>query len=772
MGWIPQISRRFRNVTQFSRVPLGGGGFVTEMRISDDGLTRIIKTDVSIGAYIWKNPDDLTATDATGSHADFQWYPLVTETSLAGDSIFIPGNYGHGFACHDALFAPSDPTLIYYLGPGLSGADNYLFKSTDRGLTFTRKAFAGDSLGPQEDNTRMWGPKAAVDPNDADNVLWGTLAWADAGKIYRTTDGGETAALTSFPASGTVAGAYPTAIAFSPVTSGLVYAFRYGTGLYKSTNSGTDWTQVTGGPTTCTRMHVDQFGQVWITELNVTAGLHRLEDDGSTWTAVTGAAGFSWRAVATNPLSASKAANQVSVISDGGGLNTSYNNGTDWTGTYGSSPLRVATDITWLADTNENYMTAGNLVYDTQSVSGFARGRLWFVQGIGAWYGHPLTDNAQPTWTELTRGNDELIPEQVFKLPGASRKCIIGCHDRGAFALDGVNYPAAQLYDNSVNLRHVFGGADWAGQAPDEFAINFTAHQNDPAPLTQQLFVSTDGGATGAVTAEHPYVGTDYESANVSSRGSVGVSASGVANMVIAGSGGATPRYTIDSGATWSDCTMSGATYVGTSVTRMTGNKNTAGVFYLFDTVETTGGFWRSTDNGETFTRLKTWAQLPPGSGTNGSLISVPGQGDDLFISFGWGSPVGGSAWTGSGSHPLNPSGTTLDTMLRFSHDGGSSWTDMSDNWLECHSVGVGKEKPGSSYPTVFVTGQKVGDTKQGVYRSTDFDPLDPAAATFDLLPGPYGTYDSMRFVAGDMEVYGDVWIGLGATGLIKGRLV
>jgi hypothetical protein len=757
------------SITQFSRVPLGGGGFVCDLRISDDGLTRVHKTDVSL-AYIWKNPNDLSATDETGEHADFQWHPVMSEASMAGDDLFVQGNYGNGFGAHDIVFAPSDPTIVYILGPGLNNATSYLFRSTDRATTFTKKDAAG-LLGPAGDLTRMWGPKAAVDPNDPDIVLWEVTYGADAGKVYRTTDGGDNIAASSFPASGAVVlsstNFYPAPVCFDPVNSGVVYAFRYGTGLYKSTDSGSNWSAVggTGAPTTCRRLHVDKYGQVWVTAWTGSTGnLYRLNDDGTTWVNLTGATGFEWATVATNPLSASKAANQVTVGSDGGNINHSYDNGATWTGAYGSAAIRVANDIPWLADTTEDYMTAGNIVYDTQAISGFTRGKLHFVQGIGLWHTHPRTDNGQPTWTSNTLGNDELIPSMLYKLPGASRKCIVGVHDRGVFALDGINYPTAQLYDRGINLKHNYNGLDYAGLVPDEFAVNLTL--TDPS----QVFVSTDGGATGDLVDVQPYTGTAYSAtARILS---VGVSASGVANMVVAANdAGASPRYTTDGGATWSNCTMSGATYVGTGYTRLVGDKNTAGVFYLLDgSVSANAGIWRSTNNGATFTRVQEDADLPLLNGTDSRFISVPGQGDDMFLSFGWNFD-GGASRVGGNLHPVNPSGTTYNGMLRFTGNGWTSFTDLSDNWLECFSVGVGKEKPGSSYPTIYVSGQKVGDTQPGIYRCTDFNPASPTAATFELLPGPYGTFDGLRFIDGDMEVYGDIWIGTASTGVIKGAL-
>src|SRR5258708_1389644 len=53
---------------KFSRVKIGGGGYVVDIDISTDGLTRLVRTDV-YGGYIW-NAETLS------------WDQLVTSTSM------------------------------------------------------------------------------------------------------------------------------------------------------------------------------------------------------------------------------------------------------------------------------------------------------------------------------------------------------------------------------------------------------------------------------------------------------------------------------------------------------------------------------------------------------------------------------------------------------------------------------------------------------------------------------------------------------------------
>lgn len=740
--------------TTFKRVPLGGGGYVCADRISADGLTRTIKTDVSPGGYVWKNPNDLDATDATGTNPAFQWVPFFNEVSMVSENTsatgkLVLGNWGNGFGCHDILHAPSNPAVIYMLAPGLRGAsadvNSYVFRSTDRGKTVTRRGFAGLGLGPADDSWRMWGPKSGVDPTNADHLIWTIPFGTDAGKLRRSTDGSATSAIIStFPASTTIPAA--TAFEWDPVNPGVAYAFRYGVALYKTTDYCANWSQVTGGPTTCRRMHVDKFGQVWVGAANAVGGLWRL--DGTTWFNCPTPGGFALDQPATNPLSASKAANQVSACTDAGAVSHSYDNGATWTGVFGSSPTRVATDYPWLVDTDERYMTSGGLVYDTQVVSGFSRGRLWLYEGIGVWYTHPLTNSAQPTWTELIRGNDELIPECVIKPPGASRPCYMGGHDRAWFALNGNTSPTAQLIGrtgpNSLRHCYAYNGGDYAGQAPNQAAF--------AAQYPLGVFYNTDGGAGGYATVTE--CAAPFSSGDQTPH--VAVSASGIANIVVVSVNNGVAKYTMNSGSSWATSVFSGGTPTSGYVIS---DKVTPGVFRYIDN---TNGIWESTDGGANFSKIRAAIS----DQQYGKIKVRPDSSNELWWFWRWSNTGGATLASGS----LHPYGNNGAGIIRRSTDSGANWTNMGGaGWLEIHDMGFGKAAPGQSFPALYATGARTGQTP-GVYRSIDM------ASTWERLDGPYsetqvGMYDAMRLVTGDMGVYGDVWIGTAAMGLIKGSV-
>ncbi|HEV2557951.1 MAG TPA: hypothetical protein VGU45_04935, partial [Microvirga sp.] len=116
---------------------------------------------------------------------------------------------------------------------------------------------------------------------------------------------------------------------------------------------------------------------------------------------------------------------------------------------------------------------------------------------------------------------------------------------------------------------------------------------------------------------------------------------------------------------------------------------------------------------------------------------------------------------------PYQPNGDN-PAIIRRSTDGGATWTDMGGSgWTEMHALGFGKAAPGQSFPALYALGARTGDTPS-VYRSINM------ASSWTKLPGPYteyptGNYDALRFIDGDMDTYGDVWIGTRATGVIKG---
>lgn len=138
---------------------LGAGGWVTGIDISDDGVTKLIRTD-TYGGYRWDGA---------------AWKQLVTVGSMPPEDRNTEVSSG----IQELMVAPSDHTRAYM---SFHGA---VYRSTDAGdhWTKTSKRLVMDSNDP----SRTMGERMAIDPVNPDVVYLGTT---DA--LWRTFDGGAT----------------------------------------------------------------------------------------------------------------------------------------------------------------------------------------------------------------------------------------------------------------------------------------------------------------------------------------------------------------------------------------------------------------------------------------------------------------------------------------------------------------------------------------------------------------------------------------------------
>ena len=302
---------------------VGGGGWVTGISIANDG-TMVVRTDTN-GAYLWN-----------GS----QWVQLITTSSMPAAFDFS------GEGVYEIQVAPSNSSIMYMT------FDGYVFKTTNKGTTWTQTAFAGfnDFGDASNDSYRMNGQKMAIDPNNPNIVYVGTPS----NGMYVTTNGGSTwSQVSAIPA----AAGEGFNIVFDPAVGGVVsgvtqtiFASSYGNGVYESTNGGATWTALSGGPTNV------EFAAVSST------GVYYAASDGNLWSYASGTwkelisgnnGGQGIQAVAVNPSNP----NEIVAVAPSGYLNISYNAGSTWTGLMWSSNEVTSADIPWLADAQRS--TAG-----------------------------------------------------------------------------------------------------------------------------------------------------------------------------------------------------------------------------------------------------------------------------------------------------------------------------------------------------------------------------------------------------------------------------
>jgi photosystem II stability/assembly factor-like uncharacterized protein len=151
--------------------------------------------------------------------------------------------------------APANPDVIYVgTGEGCIRNDisygNGMYKSTDAGKTWSHIGL--------DDSQHI--PRLAIDPKNPDRVFVAVLGHASGPNpergVYRTLDGGKTWQRVLFKDDQTGA----VDLSFDPADSNVIYAALYqqirmpwgassggpGSGLYKSTDGGDHWTELTG----------------------------------------------------------------------------------------------------------------------------------------------------------------------------------------------------------------------------------------------------------------------------------------------------------------------------------------------------------------------------------------------------------------------------------------------------------------------------------------------------------------------------------------------
>ena len=333
--------------------------------------------------------------------AGVTWYPIFDQVT-AVDSVGA------------IQVAPSDPDIIYAgTGDSVGGSDgDGMYKSTDAGKTWTHIGL--------EDTTRI--NKMVVDPKDPDIVVVSTTGDAThkGGGVYRTSDGGRTWQNVLKPEgfNGT------RDIEYEFDMPGVIFATTQGTGggfgggagragtataalpakLFKSTDEGKTWTEVTSLPkypgriSVAVAMHTN--GQrVYVVGNNIDngSGLYRSDDGGSTWkhmagndTRVSNGQGNYQSGVFVDPQ------NPDVVYITSIALYRSTDGGNTFAAFKGA-PGGEDYHMMWIDPTNGQRMLVGADQGPTVTLDGGRTWSLWYPISIAQVY-HVSTDARYPYW--------------------------------------------------------------------------------------------------------------------------------------------------------------------------------------------------------------------------------------------------------------------------------------------------------------------------------------------------------------------------------------
>lgn len=702
-------------VYDWETVNVGAGGFVTGLDFADDG-SLAVKTDVG-GAYVWESGrmEQLLTTDAM---------PSEYSNPEDGDGVY------------EVVFAPGNSNIMY-----MYWLDR-LFKSTDRGGTFTELTDFGTHTGSANGSWRTHNNRLAVDPINPDVLYVGT---EDDG-LFVTFDGG---ANFSHVATVTNGGGDRgiTAITFdrgSGATGGrtnTVYAASYGNGLYRTTNAGTSWAAVSGAPTDISDMEIQSNGDLYVAD-PANSTVREYTQNTTTWSNLNPSHPGSSLGNSANEFSLALYPgddNRLYVINEAGSLTYTLNGGSSWNS---GNINREASDIPWLEWVDEPWFSTAEIAINPANPN-----QLWLAQGIGVWM-LDISSNPSGTfdWQSRSLGIEELVARGILSIEGQDR-VLLPAMDRPIFASDSNNtFPTEVMPDDQFN-----NGWDIANSAsdPDYVVAMVSDYISNRGPLNTSY--STDGGNTWQSFPTQPGPTPNDPYPYWGEGGNIAVGAPG--NVVVVPSNGTVANqeayYTTDGGNTWDQVTGLPTGLIQNRNFRrhiLAADGATAGTFYTFD--YNTEDVYRSTDGGANWSVVGNtgawWTDW------NAKLRRVPGQAGDLFMAAGHQSAGGGGGNPYDGNNPLYRS-----------NDGGVTWADVPD-MTEVYDVGFGAAADGQSYPSIYVIG--FYNHEFGIWRSAD------NATTWQQIGDhPTGILNKLEYVSGDMNDPDCAYVGFSGTGWAKG---
>ncbi|MFF4579808.1 RICIN domain-containing protein [Streptomyces sp. NPDC001389] len=609
----------------------------------------------------------------------------------------------------DALATdPVDPGRLY-LAAGTYTNDwagnGAILRSTDRGRTFQRTELPF-KLGGNEDG-RGAGERLAVNPSDNGTLLLGTRK----NGLWRSTDHGATwSQVSSFPVKdGAGSGAGISFVTYGPAGSRTVYVgvADKSTSLYRSTDGGSTWQAVPGQPTGQLPQHgvLSGDGSLYLTYTNalgpngVTGGSvwKHTPADGAWKNVSPSQGGYGFSGLAVDPRKPSTV--MVTTLDRWWPQDEIYrttDGGTTWKALAGTS-VRDASAAPYVGTGTGHWMTA-------LAIDPFDSGHVLYGTGDGILRSKDANASdggGTSHWTVGARGLEETALLDAIAPPGGAQ-VITAMGDQGGFRHGSLTEVPAGRLKNPMMSNST--GIDFAQSNPTVMVRVGRGGEKDGA-------YSTDGGISWSGFASEPVGGADS--------GRVALSADG--STIVWTQAGQVPYRSTDKGASWSKVSGLG---VGAAVVA---DRSSAGTFYSL----AGGTLYASTDGGMTFTARA--AGLP-----DGRLKAVPGTAGDLWI-------AGGAKG------------------LLHSTDGGRTFTTLT-TVRSASALGFGKAAPGGSYQALYLIGAVKDVT--GVFRSTD------KGATWLRVNDDahqWGSIGAVGVITGDPDTYGRVYIGTNGRGLQYG---
>ncbi|WP_181885040.1 T9SS type A sorting domain-containing protein [Pontibacter diazotrophicus] len=681
---------------------------------------------------------------------------------------------GGGFVT-GIIYNPSERNLVY-ARTDVGGA--YRWSETNKNwIPLT------DHLGRDEENyTGIL--SLATDPSDPNNVYLATglytQSWAGAGAILASADKGNTWTKTELPIKlggnedGRSAGER---LMVDPNLGSVLYLGSSTDGLWKSTDSGGNWSKVNSFPVESSPIASGGISFVLFDEASGTTGeltptiyvgvlqtgtnLYKSTDGGSTWQAIAdtsinymphqaalAADGTLYITYSNGPGPNNVTAGAVWKLDAATGQWTNINPPAGQGGYAGlsldpkqSGTLIVSTigrwwprdevfyssngGANWTALLNEATFDHSLAPYAAAStphwigdveIDPFHSDNAWFTTGYGVYNSNNLSaaeSNSPAKWMFQNQGLEETVPLQLISPPSGA-PLVSALGD-----IDGFRHENLEASPAAGRLSPTYGTNTSIDFAENKPAFMARTHYNADGRFGAY---STDGGGTWTAFASAP--------AGTTGGGTIAVSADGT-TLVWAPAGASGVFYSRNNGGSWT-----GATGISKGGLKPVADRVNAKKFYVYD-VEA-GRVMLSTNGGTSFSAAATGLPTVP----DWQLWAA-----NLEAVFG----VEGELWL------TNPNGG----LYRSTNSGGTFLRQF--NVQEAVKVGFGKAAPGETYPAVYIAGN-VND-ESGFFRSDD------AGATWVRVNDEQHQFGGVNDITGDPRVFGRVYVATSGRGIVYGDI-
>jgi hypothetical protein len=617
---------------------------------------------------------------------------------------------------------PKNAANVYmYVGLNYwSGSKSAILRSNDYGATFSITDVSSQFKAHGNGMGRQNGERLLVDPGSSNVLYLGTRA----NGLFKSTDAGAAwSQVTSLNVTTTpnengisVVMADPSSVAGGVAQRLFVGVSRYGSAganFYRSDNAGASFSAVAGSPSGLMpqRAAFDGAGNLYITYANG-AGPHGNSSGTEPMTS-----GQIWKYTIAN--GAWSNVTPAGVSSAFSGISVDPSN---------AQRLIASTCNVYLPQGNSQgdriyISTNGGASWTDVIARGFVKdtaGVNWIANHGIHWAGTVTFDpfNTKAVW--VTSGNGIFKTSDIDATPAT-----------WSFNTKGLEETVP------LNIYSIPGGPllSALGDVDGFQHYNTSTYSNPmyspPMGTTTGLAVADASTSTvvrvGAAMYTSANGGTNWSQVAMNgTKGQVALSASG-AVLLHSPENSAITYRSVNMGASWS--AVNG---LSASNARPLADPVNTSKFYVHNPID--GSFMISTDSGATFWKFSTLA------GDGGALIrAAPGREGDIWV-------------------PMNGGG-----LLRTTSSG---WQFSAiPNVSYCAAVGFGKAAPGASYPTVFIWGT-VGGVR-GLFRSTD------TGQTWTRVNDnahQYGGPANGGFVVGDMNTFGVVYMSTPGRGIVVGR--